>query len=331
MRKLLYLINVFLLSVILISSLYRLYHPSVRADPTVVFYIDPPSTLVDLEEFFSVNACIVDVTDLAGWEFKLYFRNNIVTWLATTEGPFLKQGGSTSFFIIEFNNNYNETHGRVWATCVLLGGVPGVTGSGTLATISFSADEGGSSTLHLADTVIGNSTAHSIPHTTVDGSVQASPPVTITDITAFAPIAAQGFLFPINVTTQNDGETPANFNLTTYYNMTEIETQTITQPNETSLATTSIWNTTGIERYQNYTISATTGSNTSTDGTITIVYPGDVDADRDVDIFDIVKITSAYGSQRGDPLYVSVGDINCSNNIDIFDVVIAAGNYGYEE
>jgi len=305
--------------------------PFSQANSTTTLYVDPPSTTVNFEENFSINATVANVTDLGGWEFKLYYRNNVLNWISATEGPFLKQGGSTSFFIIEFNNNYNETHGRVWITCVLLGGVPGVSGSGTLTTINFTTVGSGTTSLHLADTVLGNSTANPIPHATSDGAVQVIPPVTITNITAFAAIAAQGFLFPINITTLNESNDPATFNLTLYYNGTEIDTKTITQTNGTSITTTFTWNTTEVPRYQNYTISANTTYSTLNDGKITIVYPGDIDIDRDVDIFDIVALSGAYGTERGDPTYNSNYDINCDRKIDIYDIVIAAGNYGYQE
>jgi hypothetical protein len=37
----------------------------------------------------------------------------------------------------EFKDNYNTTHGKIWAACVLQGQGPGATGKGTLATIKF--------------------------------------------------------------------------------------------------------------------------------------------------------------------------------------------------
>ena len=58
-------------------------------------------------------------------------------------------------------------------------------------------------------------------------------------------------------------------------------------------------------------------------------YPeGDVDKDGDVDIFDIVKIAGAYGSEEGDPAYDADCDIDDDGDVDIFDIVAAAINYG---
>ena len=55
---------------------------------------------------------------------------------------------------------------------------------------------------------------------------------------------------------------------------------------------------------------------------------GDVDGDSDVDIFDIVTIAGAYGSNEGDVKYLRGCDIDDDNDVDIYDMVIAAGNYG---
>jgi len=55
---------------------------------------------------------------------------------------------------------------------------------------------------------------------------------------------------------------------------------------------------------------------------------GDVDGDRDVDIYDIVRIGIAYGAEYPDPRYDRLCDMNLDGDVDIFDIVIAAGNYG---
>jgi len=55
---------------------------------------------------------------------------------------------------------------------------------------------------------------------------------------------------------------------------------------------------------------------------------GDVDYDGDVDIFDIVTIVGAYGTEEGHPKYNAHCDIDGDGDIDIYDIVAAAGNYG---
>jgi hypothetical protein len=55
---------------------------------------------------------------------------------------------------------------------------------------------------------------------------------------------------------------------------------------------------------------------------------GDVDGDLDVDIFDVVLITSCYGKKRGDPAYNPNSDINGDGIVTIFDVVLCTSHYG---
>ena len=86
----------------------------------------------------------------------------------------------------------------------------------------------------------------------------------------------------------------------------------------------------------NYTISAVVerfgdvepADNSMVDGVILVTIVGDVDADRDVDIFDIVRLGGAYGAEEPDPFYDPNCDSDDDGEIDIFDAVAAADHYG---
>lgn len=143
-------------------------------------YVYPASQSVSTS--FSIDIKASGVTDFYGWEFKLYYDTSIITCPGTsnvTEGAFLATGGTTFYSVIEVSDAYNATHGRVWATCTLLGDVAGVSGSGTIATISFDIDANGDSDLDLQDTkMVGydkpNTQTFAIPHTAVDGTVNVT-------------------------------------------------------------------------------------------------------------------------------------------------------------
>jgi hypothetical protein len=53
-----------------------------------------------------------------------------------------------------------------------------------------------------------------------------------------------------------------------------------------------------------------------------------VDGDRDVDIYDIVRIAGAYAAAYPDPRYDRLCDLDLDGDIDIFDIVAAASRYG---
>jgi len=140
---------------------------------TAVIQVDPAASTVNVGDVFKVNVTITDVTNLAVWEFQLYYLSSVLNCSQIVEGPFLKNGGNT-FFTFNINNAYNATHGRLLAGSTLLGAVPGVNGSGTLATVTFKAKATGNTPLHLSDITLLDATPpprNPIPHTTNHATV----------------------------------------------------------------------------------------------------------------------------------------------------------------
>ena len=158
----------------------------------------------------------------------------------------------------------------------------------------------------------------------------------ILDVTSFKTSAGQDYTTSVNVTLINQGPETETLNVTAYANATAIGNQQTTLDPGDSAELTFTWNTTASAK-GNYTISAyvtpisgemTLEDNNVTDGWTLVTIAGDVDADRDVDIFDIVAISNAYGSEIGDSEYDPNCDIDSNYEVDIFDLVIAQGNYG---
>lgn len=156
--------------------------PNIAYAATTV-YVDPASQ-TDPSSPFTVSIKVMDVTDLYAWEFQLYYDKTILTISTVTLGPLLNTtaGGTANTFGIlkDKTDNYNATHGRVWAAQTITGDRAGATvgGSGaTLATLSFTVDgPGGTTPLAFNDTgLIGynfaTKTLSVIAHSTTDGSV----------------------------------------------------------------------------------------------------------------------------------------------------------------
>jgi hypothetical protein len=57
---------------------------------------------------------------------------------------------------------------------------------------------------------------------------------------------------------------------------------------------------------------------------------GDIVFNRKVDIFDIVTVATAYGTNGGVPKWNPEADLVANGKVDIFDVVTVASNYGKE-
>jgi hypothetical protein len=160
--------------------------------------------------------------------------------------------------------------------------------------------------------------------------------IATTGIAVSRTIVGQGFSTRINATVANQGDFPETFNVTVYANSTPIASQTIAQAERQTSTLTSAWDTAGFTK-GNYVISAQaisvegetqTDNNVRIYGAVLITMAGDVDGDRDVDIFDIVNMAILYGQTLPSTWPIPPPDIDGDGDVDIFDIVIAASNYG---
>jgi hypothetical protein len=310
---------------------------------TATVYINPPEiTGLTLGENFTINVSIANVSNLAGWEFRLYFISRVISVIDAQEGPFLKSITNTIFIKANVTNNYNTTHGFVYLACALLGSGYGAEGSGTLAAINFTVVGIGETPLCLPqnETKLRDSTpmgGQPIPHTTLDGLVRVGGiDIAVTNIKHYKSITNDTNV-PIEVTVQNYGNYSATFDVTLYYNEYEIQTQTVRDLAPGGIKTLNItWDTTPVPK-GNYTISAyahpITGesnieNNLLIGGWIIETILGDVTGEGKVDILDIATIAKAYGAYPGHPKWNPNADLDNNNKIDIIDIAKAAKNYG---
>jgi parallel beta-helix repeat protein len=165
--------------------------------------------------------------------------------------------------------------------------------------------------------------------------------VAVTSITISKTVIGQGKTANITVTLQNKGSLTEIFNTTVPANTTVIQTQPVYIKSGQSRTITIVWNTTSWIKgaYKIYALADRVAGETDANATdnlliygiVKVTVPGDVDGDRDVDIYDIVRIASAYGSNLGQPRFDPNCDIDSNNKIDIYDVVIATSIYGHKE
>lgn len=241
----------------LILSLLSTFPIAVTADAARV-YVDPPKRKVLVGENFMVNVTVENVTNLYGWEFKLYYNNTMLNGTSIGQGEFLEAHGNTYFDPINFTDTHNATHGIVWVTSSLLGNVTGVDGNGTLATIFFECKQSGNSTLSIGYSKLGDPEGVEIQHVTADGSVETWPRnIAITSVTPSVSEPYSGQIVDIAVAVRNDGNYTETFNLTTFYNDNFIETKTVANMSPLSQTTTTFeWDTIGLAPDINYTIKA---------------------------------------------------------------------------
>jgi hypothetical protein len=323
-------------------------HNTVGGDIQVgtIIEITPASSQVTTGQVFSINVAIEGAANLTGWEFKLFYKNNVLNCTGVVEGPFLNSEGST-FFMKQINNAYNATHGRLLVACSLLGQDLSVNGNGITATIFFQAIGSGTTDLDLADTKLSDEKIppQPIQHFDLDGAVSVSGPHDLAVINASTsktgckpiPSIGKGYAATINVTVRNNGDNPENFSLTVYANSTVTGTTTVINLySGAQIIVTFTWNTSSFE-LGNYTISAYAepvpgethvGDNTFTDGTLLVTIAGDINGDFNVDIYDAILLSGVFNLHSGDTRWCPNADIDCNDTVDIYDAIILASHFG---
>jgi hypothetical protein len=216
----------------------------------------------------------------------------------------------------------------------------GIDGDGTLASVTFEAKAGGLTSLHLSDTILGNSTAQRISHTTRNGQVQIGKhDIAVVSAVPWKTICGQNCNMNIDVTIENQGDYSESFNVTLYADSVPFETKTVTLAGDITEVIVFRWNTTGFA-YGNYTVTvhvwpvdgeSDISDNDLTDGIVRVGIPGDINKDGHVTLTDLVLLANAYSSRPGDPKWNGDADINGSGAVDLPDLVFLAKYYGKAE
>src|ERR1700730_13223033 len=129
-----------------------------------ILSIEPPSLLVQLGKSFSLDVRISGVVDLFAFQFDLAFDPLILSAGSITEGPFLPSGGATAFIA----GTVDSTAGTITATVdTLIGPIPGVNGSGVLASVDFQALSLGTSPITFPDGILLDSDLNTFPIFTI--------------------------------------------------------------------------------------------------------------------------------------------------------------------
>ena len=130
--------------------------------------VQPSTTTPTVGSSFNVLINISAVTDLFGYQFDIQFNPSILSAKSVTEGLFLSAGGAT-FFI---PGTIDNTAGTITFTSdVLISAVSGVTGSGTLANVGFSAIAKGPSAISLSNVELLDSKFNDIAFSTTGTNI----------------------------------------------------------------------------------------------------------------------------------------------------------------
>lgn len=167
-------------------------------------------------------------------------------------------------------------------------------------------------------------------------SVETVHDIAVIDVKPYKTVIGQNQSMSVFATVENQGDTIEAFNVTVYYNTSIVGTQDVNGLVVRTEATLEFtWNTTGLAK-GNYTlkteVSIVPDETDTTDNTwvesVIISILGDVNGDFTDDIFDVVLVATAFGSEAGDENWNANADFNEDSIIDIYDVVTVAKNFG---
>jgi len=125
------------------------------------------------DDVFSVNITLSDVTDLYGWEYKLFWDNAILNCTSSVVYAPDIWSNNTFWAGPGVENDYNSTHGRFCKLLIAIYPTPSFNGTTVTATLTFKAIASGTTVLDFRDTKLIDSQGAMIVHTAQDGSVTA--------------------------------------------------------------------------------------------------------------------------------------------------------------
>ena len=113
---------------------------------------------------FTLDLSAENVFDLAGWQFDIAFDPTMLEAIEVNEGDFLKEGGGTTFFQ---KGTIDNTTGKIIKLSSARLNEDGVSGTGTLLSVTFTAKTAGETRLSLDNFQLGSITGEIInagPH-----------------------------------------------------------------------------------------------------------------------------------------------------------------------
>jgi hypothetical protein len=181
MRK----IAIILVLLVIFLSSGSLFHQAMGTSQATISVQLTTTSVLNKGDNFTVNINITNVNGLSGWQVVLFYPSSVLNGTQVDEGPFLMAGGPTTFLVHPFTDNYNATYGVLIVGDTLLADA-NVSGSGTLANVTFTAVATGPCVLHLDTSgsypggisceLLGVGADNpDIPFTTVDGQVTIIP------------------------------------------------------------------------------------------------------------------------------------------------------------
>jgi len=310
---------------------------------------------------YTVFINVTDVTDLYAWEFQLTYNplildltyNNIVT-------------GGLNTPTTTFEDDANETSGKLWwAVSTTYNTTSGISyAEHAIFELHFKALATGTSSLTLSDTILSDSGANAITHTTVNGQIGVGTlDLTVTSIairnmygnaTWTYSIYANDtysnlstFYYSVIVTVQNTGTLAAGsfkvklevFYVAALESSGELTVASLGGSATKELNFTNVFSPTHTGIAGVYSLKATVDSaytvvedneanNVLTKNDFVVTIMGDINGDKKINILDGVKLSLAFAGTPGSIQWNVAADLNHDNVINVLDATRISIHWG---
>ena len=333
--------------------------PTKAADTQMKVVPTISNALIGQEYTVFIN--VTDVTDLYAWEFQLTYDPLI---LDLTYNDTVLGGLNTPTHT--FKDSTNEASGHLWwAVSTTYNTTSGISyGDHAIFEMHFKALATGTSDLVLSDTILADSNANSITHTTVDGEIGVGTlDLVVTAIEICNMYANETwthsiykddtyantstFYYKVNVTVQNTGTSSAgSFNVTlkVYYDAGlessgKMNVAGLAGSATEELTFTSVFHPTQTGNAGRYSLKATVDSdnavsednelnNDKTKNDFVVTVMGDINGDKKVNILDGVKLSLAYTGTPGSTQWNDAVDLNHDNAVNLNDAIRISIHWG---
>lgn len=138
----------------------------------VTLSVQPVSSSIVAGSSETLDINITNVPDLFGFQFDVSFAPGVLSAVSITEGSFLPGGGSTLFLPGGIDNGAGAI---AFTADTLLGFVPGVNGSGTLAVLTLTGLGQGTSAISLSNVFLLDSSLDLIPSNILNANLKVTP------------------------------------------------------------------------------------------------------------------------------------------------------------
>ncbi|RKU36051.1 hypothetical protein C6496_14260 [Candidatus Poribacteria bacterium] len=131
---------------------------SVSVDSRIVYTFSKP--VIHVGDTFTLDLNVENIHDLAGWQFDIAFDAAVVEAIEVSEGDFLNPEGSATFFQ---KGSIDNATGKITKLSSARLSETGVSGRGTLLSVTFTAKTAGQTQLSLENFQLASITGESIP------------------------------------------------------------------------------------------------------------------------------------------------------------------------